>query len=391
MKFETILFDHLPVHDACWSLITGVDGSLYIGVCGEMTGGLSAFIASYDPKTQKIDYHLEIADVLGFSPSSGEAPHAKVHYSLVTDNEGILYGATHCTGAPLGDWMWRPWNCWTHPVKHFRASGLFAYDLRKKTVFFTDWLLSHEGTRCMAISSKRRKLYGISYPRNHFFVYHLETHQLSDLGRIGSINPQCIFLDREEHAYTTDDYGNIIRCNGDRDALESMGVQIPHASFRNGFHNVPYDVTPAPDGESVYGVTWTFGERLFCYHFKENKLVDFGKAYGKEVDEWFHIINSHVGGLVFGPDNRLYFAANLPVAAGKSSPHLIVFNPDNGKREIVGEITYNGKPADHISRAAADFDGNLYFAEVGNRPTKLFKYEGAAGKTGGLKTMRYWG
>ncbi|MDD2709158.1 MAG: hypothetical protein PHV34_14320 [Verrucomicrobiae bacterium] len=298
-KLKSIVFDQLPIHDTCWSLITGVDGRLYIGVCGEMTGGLSAFLASYDPRTEKVDYHFEVAEVFGIIPEKGEASQSKIHYSLLSDSDGMIYGATHSTGAPLGDFLWRPWNCWTHPIKNFRGSCLFGYNPKKREILFTDMLLPREGTRCMAISNKRRKLFGISYPRNHFFIYDLEKHELRDLGRIGSINPQCIFLDPDENAYTTDDYGNLIRCDGEKEEIEEVGVQIAHASFRNGFHNVFYDVAPSPDGESVYGATWTFGERLFCYNFRKKKLYDFGKTFGGEVEEWAHIINSHVGGAGF--------------------------------------------------------------------------------------------
>jgi hypothetical protein len=363
---------------------------LYIGICGEMTSGLSAFLASYDPGTKQVEYHLEVAELLGIPAELGEAPHSKIHYSLVSDAEGILYGATHCTGAPLGDRMWRPWNCWTHPVKHFRGSGLFGYDPRRKKVLFTDILLPHEGTRCMAISSKRKKLYGISYPRNHFFIYDLLAHQLRDLGRIGSINPQCIFLDDDENAYTTDDYGGLIRCDGDREELKDTGMHIPHASYRNGFHNVLYDVAPAPDGECVFGVTWTFGERLFCYNFKKNKLYDFGKAFGEEMEDWLHIIHSHVGGLVFGDDGILYFSTNLE-RSGKTTPHLVAFNPANERRDVLGRIMYQGRPADHISRAAIDRQGSLYFAEVGNCPTKLFKYRPARSGANNKRPFRFWG
>lgn len=372
IKFEAIVFDKLPVHDTCWSLITGVDGLMYIAVCGEIIGGLSVYLVSYDPETAKTECLLEVADVLGVPVDNGQAAHAKIHYSLLCDDEGILYGATHCTGAPIGDYIWRPWNCWTHPIKQFVGSGIFGYDPKKKEVLFTDFLLPNEGTRCAAISCKRRKIYGISYPRNHFFIYDLDKHQTRDLGRIGSINPQSIFLDNDENAYTTDDYGNLIKCDGDREELTDIGIQIPRASFRNGFHNVPYDVTPAPDGESVYGVTWTFGERLFCYNFKKKKMYDFGKAYGEENEEWFHIINSHTGGLVFGDDGNLYFVANI-TQKGVSIPHMVRFNTETLKRELLGAVTYAGKPADHIARGRKDFKGNLYFAEVGNSPTKLFK------------------
>ncbi|MDD2709159.1 MAG: hypothetical protein PHV34_14325 [Verrucomicrobiae bacterium] len=96
------------------------------------------------------------------------------------------------------------------------------------------------------------------------------------------------------------------------------------------------------------------------------------------------------GGLVFGNDGKLYFSTNLRLG-GKMAPHLAVFDPATEKREILGVITHGGKPADHISRAAFDFGGNLYFAEVGNSPTKLFKYEGARGKGGMKRAIRYWG
>jgi len=397
MNLKPIVFDQLPIHDTCWSLITGVDGKIYIGVCGEMTGGLSAYLVSYDPEKEKTEYLLEAAKVLGVPEDSEEAAQAKIHYCLLTDKEGMLYGATHCTGAPRGDFIWRPWNCWSHPVKHFRGSGIFGYDPKKKEVLFTDFLLPHEGSRCMAISSKRKKIYGISYPRDHFFIYDLAKHETRDLGRIGSVNPQCIFLDNNEDAYTTGDYGNLIKCDGDKEELVDTGIQIPHADFRNGFHNVLYDVTPSPDGESVYGVTWTFGERLFCYNFKKNKIHDLGKAYGAEREDWFHIINSHTGGLVFGDDGYLYFSSNLS-CNGKSSPHLIRLNTGSLKRENLGQITYQGKPADHISRGTRDFYGNLYFAEVGNAPTKMFKMQSKNKKANRKsrianrgKQIRYWG
>ncbi|MCK4307405.1 hypothetical protein KAW50_04160, partial [candidate division WOR-3 bacterium] len=282
MNLKPIVFEKLPVHDTCWSLITGVDGKIYISVCGEMTGGLSAYLVSYDPETEKVEYLLEVAKVLGIPEDSGEATHAKVHYCLLCDDEGMLYGATHCTGAPKGDFIWRPWNCWSHPVKHFRGSGIFGYDPKKKEVLFTDFFLPREGSRCMAISNKRRKIYGISYPKDHFFIYDLTEHRLNDLGRIGSVNSRIIFLDPDENAYTADDYGNLIFCDGDKEELKELDIQIPHASFRNGYYTVLRDVVPSPDGESAYGVAEPWGKRLFCYNFKRKRMYDLGKAYGEE-------------------------------------------------------------------------------------------------------------
>ncbi|MDD5699354.1 MAG: hypothetical protein PHH77_12135 [Victivallaceae bacterium] len=389
LNLKSIVFEGLPEHDTCWSLISGVDGKLYIGVCGEMTGGMSAYVASYDPAADRIEYLIEMASALGVPADNGQGAHSKVHYCLMQDNDGTLYAATHATGAPLGDWIWRPWNCWTHPQKQFSGSGIAAFHPDGELIF-TEIFLPNEGSRCMALAPARKKIYGISYPRNHFFIYDLKKREVRDLGRIGSINPQCIFTDREENAYTTDDFGKILKCHADTEELSDTGVQIPHAGFRNGYHNTLYDVTPAPDGGSVYGVTWAWGERLFRYDFKENRLHDYGKACGEENGEWDHIIHSHAGGVVFGPDGLLYFVANVK-SGDKSVPHLIRMNPATEKRENLGVIRYRGAPADHISRAVTDAAGNLYFAETGNTPTKLFRYTPETAGEMKIKARRLWG
>ncbi len=393
MKVETIVFNKLPEHDTCWAFIGGVDGKMYTGVCGEMTGGLSAYVTSYDPENNQVDYLVEMADAVGVPAGNGQGTHSKVHKCLLQDNDGTLYAATHCTGAPLNDWIWRPWNCWTHPQKQFGGSGFAAFRSDGE-ILYTKILFPHEGSRCMALAPNRRKIYGLSYPRNHFFIFDLKTREVRDLGRIGNINPQCVFVDGEENAYTTDDYGKLIKCLGDRETLVETGVQIPYASFRNGYHNTLYDVVPDPeDADVVWGVTWTWGQRLFRYDCKRNHLQDFGKAYGEEEKEWFHIIHSHVGGMVFGPDGNLYFIVNRPDERGGSRPHMVRFRPADGKRELLGVLEADGRPADHIARAAMDGRGDLYFSEAGNTPTKLFKcrIDDAEPRLTNIKTRRLWG
>jgi hypothetical protein len=387
-EVSAIVFDKLPQHDTCWSLLEGIDGKIYTGVCGEITGGMSAYIAAFEPGTGRIDYLTAIADVLGVPAGNGQATHSKVHYSMLQDDDGIIYAATHCTGAPLDDWLWRPWNCWNHPDKFFSGSGLAA--IRPDgTVLFSKIILPKEGSRCMALAKKQRRIYGISYPRNHFFVFDLRTKEIRDIGRIGNINPQCIFLDDRENAFTTDDYGQIIKFCPDRNEFIETGVSIPHAHFRNGFHNTVYDVTPDPGANAVWGVTWNWGARLFRYDFDTGRIDDFGKAYGEDGKAWDHIIHDHAGGLVFGPDRKLYFAANLRDAGGRT--HLICFDPVSAERHDLGEIAVPEMPCDHIARGVCGKDGCLYLAEVGNTPTRLFKCDIGYTAKAENKNIRTWG
>ena len=241
----------------------------------------------------------------------------------------------------------------------------------------------------MALAPRRRKIYGMSYPKNHFFIYDLETRETRDLGRIGNINPQAVFTDAAENAYTTDDFGKIIKYDAGKDKLYDTGLQIPYVSWRNGYHNTVYDVTCDPDENKVWGVTWTWGQRLFSLDFDEMKLTDYGTAL-EEADQWSHIIHTHVGGMVFGPDKKLYFTANRQRENG-SHPDLIRFDTISAERENLGALVVDGAPADHIARGAMGSDGALYFSEAGNTPTKLFCCDLGFGSKPQFKNHRYWG
>lgn len=370
MKVTALPFARLPEHDTCWAHIEGVDGKLYTGVCGEITGGMSAFVVGYDPQKGEMDYLCDISNTLGIDPENGEATHSKVHKCLLQATDGTIYAATHCTGAPVDDWIWRAWSCWKHPKKFFRGSGMVIM-APDGTVKHQHIFLPNEGSRCMALAEKHRKIYGLSYPRNRFFVYDIDTHETRMIGRIGNINPQAIWLDSEENGYTTDDYGRILKFDAETEELAFTEAVLPHASFRNGYHNTVYDVTPSPDGKGVYGSTWTWGSRLFYFDFATHEVKDFGKAYGEESKEWNHIIHDHVGGLVFGSDHKLYFVANMETPDG-ARPHLIRFDPETEEREMMGPLKCDGQYGDHISRGSFGSDGKLYFAEAGNTPTKLF-------------------
>ena len=388
VRIGTVPFAKLPQHDTCWAFIEGSDGHLYTGVCGEITGGMSAVVTGYDPLTGKLDYLVDMSPALGIDPANGEATHSKVHKSLLQGEDGTIYAATHCTGAPAGDWIWRAWNCWNHPVKYFRGSGIVVMRPDGE-ILYQKIFLPHEGSRCMALAERHRRIYGLSYPRNRFFLYDLDTHETRIIGRIGNINPQCIWLDGEENGYTTDDYGRVLKFDAEKETLEFIDVTLPHAPYRDGYHNTVYDVTPSPDGKGVFGSTWTWGSRLFYLDFKTRKVRDYGKAAGEEAKEWNHIINDHVGGLFFGSDEQLYFVANLPVD-GAARPHLVRCNPSSGEREILSPLFCDGKFGDHISRGAFGADGKLYFAEAGNTPTKLFWCDVGL-KPGKHGVRRTWG
>lgn len=376
---EMVVFDKLPKHDSTWGLCTGVDGTIWWGVCGEHTGGLSVFIVSYDPVTRELDYRIECGPALGQPPDDGHATQSKIHYCLLPQSDGKLVCATHCSGPPINERAWSAHRTWYDPVSCFPGSHFFTFDPESNTI--DDWgiALDREGCRCLALDEKRRKLYAITFPRNHFVAYDIETRTLTDLGRIGEINPQAVFLDRDNNAYTTDDYGYILRYRPDEGVLERLSACLPiEGRHRRGWHNVLYDVIPALDWSCLYGCDWGYESHLFRYDpydGPDGRVDDLGRPElfpeGFRTD--YGLEQSQLRGLVFGRDGRLYYT----IGAGwkQGSPRLLArLDLETGKSELLCEIDYEGRMGQHIASATCDFYGNLYFAEAGRAPTRFFVY-----------------
>jgi len=377
-RFRQLIFDELPLQDTTWSITTGRDGKIYVALCCEHTGGQSVHLARYDPASDRKDYLVDVARAVGEPPDNGRATQSKIHYCLIPDDEGVLWGATHCTGPPLGDTIWRPWNCWMHPRKSFAGFPIFTYD--PATDEFRSFGIKGvgEGSRAMAMDRRRRKLYGATYPRNHFYVYYMDEDRYLDLGRFGDINPQAVWVDSAGNAYTVDDLGYIVRCDAETDELEHLDVRIPHAPFRDGTYNTVYDVTPSPDGGSVYGVSWSFDMRLFRYDLDDPRdpasMHDLGRAYGPEYEDWDKFDHqNHAGGMVFGDDGKLYFCASVWWKEPQGM-YLVRLDPETREREEVGPITDGEHHSTYIAKATKGFDGALYFADCTKVPTRTWQY-----------------
>ena len=369
---QMVVFEDLPLQDTIWSIASHTDGKVYVALCGEGEGGLSVHIARYDPLTGAVEYLVDVAPALGESPGNGHATHSKIHYSMVSGDDDLLYCATHCTGPPAGDSVWRPWNAWDDPVKKFSGFHVFSFDPAARRIVSLGQPFPNEGCRALALDTRRRTLYGITYPRSHFFAFGIDDRHCVDLGRIGEFNPQAVFLDRSGNAYTTDDDGFILRCDADRGELTRLNARLPFTPWRNGFHNTLYDVVASPDGDSVYGCNWGFERRIFRFDFVDERIMDLGPAFGEECENWRHgDFAFHVGGMVFGADGMLYYAA---YAWWENEPGmwLVRMNVETQAKEPLGPIRCDGFLSSYISRAARDALGNLYLAVCTVRPARMF-------------------
>ena len=150
---KSIIFDALPVHDTNWSITTGADGNIYVGICGELTGGLSVFIVRYVPTRKETEYLLEVGPALNEPSDSERAPISKIHYCMVPGDDGKLYCANHFSGPPLGAPIWGPWHTWDDQERMASGFHIFTFDPATEAVEDFEIMARNEGSRAMALAA----------------------------------------------------------------------------------------------------------------------------------------------------------------------------------------------------------------------------------------------
>ncbi|MCZ7646753.1 MAG: hypothetical protein M5U26_15945 [Planctomycetota bacterium] len=387
------VYDQVPIADTTWSLSTGPDRRVYAAACIEHRGGCAVVVARYNEQIDALDYLFDVGETCGDPPDSGRATQCKIHYSFApSERDGILYAATHASAPALNELHFDVHADWGDERKAFRGSVLLAYDTRQDRVLWSRTLIPNEGCRCLCFDEERRLFYAVGWPRNHFLVYDLERDRVHDCGRLGSLNPQAIWLDKKSRAYTTDDYGRILRYDPDRGELEELELWIPRPRHLNGWHGVVYDIAAAPDGESLFGVPWRNFPHLFRHwplEGAQGRMEDLGPATQYEQNPYRPIsfFKDHAGGLVVGPDRAIYFVKSRWAPFSEDRGHkfdhetaenfeglVIRLDPESGKQEDFAILRRpDGMAAHYVSRGAMDARGDLFFGNIAGMPSGIFR------------------
>jgi len=366
-------------------------------------------LVRYNEQRDKLDYLFDLAEKVEDPPDSGRATQCKIHYSFVPSmHDGVLYMATHLSAPPIDLPAYSPWYSWHDPQRCFRGSALLAFDTRSDQVlWWWDTLIPKESCRCLLHDEERGLLYAMSYPRDHLIVYDLRTRQRRDIGRISSINPQALFLDKQHRVWTSSDYGRLVRYSPDTDRLDISPVLLPHnADYQTGWHSVFYDIAPSPDRECVYASTWCPNPplmRIWPNQGEWPRVEDLGPATQARDDSFpISMYDDHCGGLTFAGDGKLYYVASRwrdpefnPMPRAESETRGVVWrlDPQTLKREEVAELKHPTGQAHYVSRGAVDHNGDLFFANIGNQPSGIFKVTMPAErkKANAHLPIRMWG
>ena len=276
-EWELVPFAKHPGHDSMWSLLSGTDGHIYIGLCQEHTGGGVAQLYRFNVGTRGLEHLADMAEVSGESADGTHAPQGKIHFSLCQTTDGRLFGATHCTTPPVGHTVWNPYGMWDDPVLGYPGGHIFRHDPRTGETLDFGIIFPNEGIPYLVLDESRNRLYGITYPKAHFFRVDLTGRNLVDYGRISSWYPIGMAFDRRGNLFTSDTNSRLIKYDVGQDRLVFFR-STPYANPWNRSNRFSWlcNLTLVEDG-LIYGTHYS-NDHLFRFDpaVEEPRFEDLG-------------------------------------------------------------------------------------------------------------------
>lgn len=228
-----------------------------------------------------------------------------------------------------------------------------------------------------AINPSGTKLYGITYPNAHFFIFDLASGKTRDFGdfltekvydgpeRHWRTVPRALHVDAKTgRVYTSGDNGLIICYDPENDTLSSTTMRLP-GEYHVGINAYSYPVienfTMDSDGRLYAGTSHGFLVRL---DLAANRLIVLGKPR----------VQRRMRAITAGQDGQIYMLAG----EFERTCRLYTYNPRDGGFSELGVLAVDRSP--YYARRAYQFDAmavgidGTIFCGNSERGGKLFFY-----------------
>jgi hypothetical protein len=366
-------FNEIPGDAAFITALTAAPDRIY-----GATSGFQSHLFVYQPQTNRVKPLGRLGDAQG------------VHHSLAADPSGVVYIGTGKN--LLKSFTIKPdlsfglnhisEDLWTQVKEQYAgyAGGhILRYDPAGEprsppkpdtpaAVKDLGVAVAGEGIYCMTLDAERQILYGLTYPRAHFFRYDIKAGRVEDKGvafqsvvfggpddRTLRSLPRDLVVADSGDVYTSTDDGHILRYDVAKGELQTLPATIPGETMQ---------VVEAwvKDGGLLYGGT------------SEGFLFRFSPDTGEADNLGKPMVSQRIRGLTLGRDQMLY-----GLAGDRSLPNLF-FRYDIVKRrhETLGGVAADRSPlylwrGQQFDAMVTGPDGTIFMGES-DRGGHLFFY-----------------
>jgi len=399
-------------HDTYNGMYAASDNKIYY-VLSSQSIDIGGKMYLFDPATNKIKLCGDLTEACG-EKGLKTIVQGKSHVKFV-ESDGKLYFATHIGYYSTVDGM-EKMGIPPAGYKEYPGGHLLAYDL--KTGKYNDLVTAphKEGILAMNMDTKRKIIYGLTWPTGYFFRYDIAKKEMQDMGSMAGDGEngignkfrtvcRSIAVDPEDgSAYFTTSEGIIYRCRYGAISLQPLeenmkkdyfGLYDPSSPGHMGYNW--RQAVYSPTDKCFYGVHGNSGY-LFKFDPKAQRIevLDRLTSNSSKRSGMFDQFSYGYLGFEIGKDNRtLNYLTGAPIykdgkrVTGKSSTamgeakgledlHLVTYDILSEKIKDHGAIFYkNGDRPLYVNSIAVAKDGTVYtlarITENGKTRTDLVK------------------
>ena len=370
-------------HDTWNGMGAASDSKIYYVLSSEKPD-VAARMFSLDPASGRIRQIADLTEACG-EKDMHAVSQGKSHTNFVEAN-GKLYFATHLGYYSTIDGVERA-GIPPAGMKPYPGGHLLAYDMASGKFEDLARAPAGEGIITFNMDTRRRRLYGITWPSGHFLRYDLERRELRDLGPFfeqGEIGKGATYrticrslaIDPEDGSvYFTTGEGLIHRYRLDRDAVETVAGDNLRKDYFGSFDfsapgSMAYNWRQTfyyPGDRMIYGVHGNSG-----YLFRFDPRAEHVEVLQRITSEpsqrsgMYDRFNYGYLGFTLGPDGQtIYYLTGGP-AQGKGSKqeedlHLITYHIPTAHYIDHGAIFFaDGGRALNVNSIAVGRDGTVY-------------------------------
>jgi hypothetical protein len=359
-----------PDESAVTSLITGPDGNIYGG-----TTGPTCHIFSFSITSNRVE-------PLGIIPGQ-----QSIHHSMVVAGDGDIYfgtGLDETKQYPISDpvpghggIVISMWNDIENRYKDYEGGHLYRYDPAQSSKIRFDVHepaavedmgvpVAGDGVYTLTTSPDGMKIYGLTYPHGHFFIYEVKEKKYEDKGEIyknkvyGGPNrslrsiARSLISDSNGNIYGSTDDQRVFVYREETDQLEVLDIKIPHIYIS------VIEVLTSANEDWIYGGT----SEGFLFKFNPEKIEIVN--LGKPLDQM------RIRALTVGLDGKIYGIAG----ERKDRCHFFYFDPESRGFTDLGIINVDRTPyylwmGKQFDAMVTGLDGTIYIGES-ERKSHLF-------------------
>lgn len=364
-KLDYFTFYNHPKNDTCWDLSMGYDKKVYIGLCMEFTSGGIAQLYNFETENEKLNHVLDIGDITGDYPESGRATQGKIHFSLCPTSDLKMYGSGHVTTAPAGDLFWDPYAMFNDGYKYYKGAPLYCYDSTNGNIEYFGIIVPREGVPLLKLDENTQRFFGITYPLAHLFTCDMKGKKFIDLGKISEYYALSMVRYNDENIFFSDCFGRIIKINPKTLKITFTDTYLPRPRWSDGrLLSLMSESVVGPDN------------KVYCASYLNNKIMRFWPEGDKIILEDLDYpledkIDNIIRILAFTFDSK----GNLfHILATNEGSYMMSYDIENKTIKNHGLMIKDGINATGW-RAVIDNRDRIYFADVGNIPANLWRFD----------------